>query len=66
MLKFIVNIATSINSIEIIDYYPVIDMTKAENFVHNKLKKYRLSSNREVFGLDKDNANNLVNNIMEN
>ncbi len=54
------------DSIEIIDYYPVIDMTKAENFVHNKLKKYRLSSNREVFGLDKDNANNLVNNIMEN
>ena len=46
------------DSIEIVDYYPVIDMTKAEKFVHNKLKKYRLSSNREVFGLEKDNANN--------
>ena len=54
------------DSVEIIDYYPVLDMSKAENYVHNNLKRFRLSSNREVFGLDKENANELVNNIMKN
>ena len=40
-------------------------MSKAENYVHNNLKRFRLSSNREVFGLDKEKANELVNNIMK-
>lgn len=54
------------DSVEIIDYYPVLDMTKAENFVHNKLKKFRLSSNREVFGLEKESAKDMLEGIMAN
>ena len=54
------------DSIEIIDYYPVLDMTKAENFVHNKLKKFRLSSNREVFGLENESAKDVLESLMVN
>ena len=41
------------NSIEILDVWPVFDMKKAEQFVHHKLKRFRLSPDRELFGLNR-------------
>ena len=52
------------DSLELVDYHPVMDMKKAERFVHSKLNKYRLSSNREVFGLDKSQSIEILNKII--
>ena len=41
-----------------------MDMKKAERFVHSKLNKYRLSSNREVFGIDKSQSIEILNKII--
>lgn len=43
-------------AVEIIAAYPVMDMKRAENYVHRKLGKWRLSGAREVFGLTADDA----------
>ena len=43
-------------SIFIIDKWPVADMEGAEKYIFNKLKKGRLDSRREMFGMTKEEA----------
>ena len=52
-------------SIEIIDYFPVFEMKKAENLVHRKLNKFRILGNREMFGLTQDEAKTNVKRVLD-
>ena len=50
------------DSIEICDKWPVSDMKGAEKYIFNKLRKNRLTSQREIFGMSKNEAVQKVDN----
>ena len=58
------NIGTP-DSIEIIDAWPVMNMREAEKVVHNKLDRFRLSPERELFGLEVDESISKVDEILQ-
>lgn len=53
------------DSVSIEDVWPIFDMQQAEKFIHRKLNRYRLSQNREIFGLAVEEAQSKVDELIK-
>ena len=53
------------DSVSIESVWAVFDMKQAEKFIHRKLNRFRLSQDREIFGLGIEEAESKLNELIE-